>query len=340
MSIIMRLCILFLLLFVSCSSNDNRIIGDSIQKTDSIVLELGLPLTLEKAGDFLFISDIMGSDYLVQAYDVSSNDYLFSFLPKGNGPKELSTVNGMGVFDDCIYLFDLNLERIYSYKLIDIKKDNYLTVPSNTYSYANKGMRIWNLNRVNKGFVATGVFDSYKKFAFLNDSLDVVSFFGKFRPKPLNSIDDNIHIMANLGMQSFSKDNHYMADILYNAALISLYEIENNNFEMKWEYVGEELSYEVSSNGAVVNKNNMGYISVSLTTKFVYALYSGEPDDVESIAPYGQEIHKLDISTGEIVGKYKLGRRCFSIETDEESHKLFVLSHLPEPVVLIYDLPE
>ena len=297
MSIIMRLCILFLLLFVSCSSNDNRIIGDSIQKTDSIVLELGLPLTLEKAGDFLFISDIMGSDYLVQAYDVSSNDYLFSFLPKGNGPKELSTVNGMGVFDDCIYLF-------------------------------------------NKGFVATGVFDSYKKFAFLNDSLDVVSFFGKFRPKPLNSIDDNIHIMANLGMQSFSKDNHYMADILYNAALISLYEIENNNFEMKWEYVGEELSYEVSSNGAVVNKNNMGYISVSLTTKFVYALYSGEPDDVESIAPYGQEIHKLDISTGEIVGKYKLGRRCFSIETDEESHKLFVLSHLPEPVVLIYDLPE
>ena len=330
------ICILVLL--VSCARNGNQMRQETnIEVADSIELELGLPYRMVTSKGLLFLSDAMGHEQLVQVYDINSRQYLFSFADKGSGPNEFILIDNMSLADDRIILFDTGSRKMGSFTFEDLIKDKDGVKPYAIESFASDSLRIFNINKIDNGFVATGMFEE-GKFALLTDSFKVIGYEGEYRNKLNATVDISKHIMANHGAQFLSNNKCYMADIIYGASILSLYELNNMAISKVWEYVGDELDYTVRGNGVIVNNKNVGYISAFINGDYVYALYSGETENDDEIAPYGQSIHIFDINTGNMLESCNLNRRCFAIDTDGQ--RLFVLSHLPEPVVLIYELPK
>lgn len=308
----------------------------NIEVIDSIELELSLPYSMVTSNGMLFLSDAMGHERLVQVYDVNARKYLFSFADKGSGPNEFILIDNMSLADDKILLFDTGSRKMGSFTFEDIEKDKDGVNPYAIDSFASDSLRVFNINKIDGGFVATGMFEE-GKFALLTDSFKILGYEGEYRAKQNEAVDISKHIMANHGAQFLSSDKCYMVDIIYGANIISLYKLNDMTISKVWEYVGDELDYTVKGSGVIVNNKKIGYISAFINGGYVYALYSGEAENDDEIAPYGQSIHKFDISTGNLLESYNLNRRCFAINTD--GGKLYVLSHLPEPVVLICDLP-
>lgn len=327
-------CFLGISVLYSCQQvSDTQIVMDIVPK-DSIVLELGLQTEMEHIGNKLYVLNVLSEDNLIETYDTSSGEFLGNFAPKGSGPNEYVLIDNVDVYKDDLLLFDLSSKKIDYYNTAIsgfLEPDRHVTMEGNDY-------RLWNMSKTAMGYLASGVFPE-GKFALFSDSLELLGYAGSFRPKPMESIDDDVHALANYGTQKLSRDKRYMADIIYNANILALYEVKTNELVKKWEYVGDELNYKVSGGGAITNVNKMGYISVSVSSGYVYALYSGEEDDPDALTPYGQEVHVFDSSNGNMIAKYRLDRRSFSIDVDEGNSKMFVLSHFPEPVVLIYELP-
>ena len=114
-----------------------------------------------------------------------------------------------------------------------------------------------------------------------------------------------------------------------------MYDINLNNITKRWEYKIDELDYNVVD-GSVVNNSVMGYLSAYVGNNYVYALYSGVPENINEIATYGNEIHIFD-NEGNMVDRIKIEKSAFSLVVDESEGKIFTLCHIPETIVLIYD---
>ena len=81
----------------------------------------------------------------------------------------------------------------------------------------------------------------------------------------------------------------------------------------------------------------MGYLSASFGDNQIYALYSGEYDSQDEIASYGKEIHIFNYN-GELKKKVIIDIPAFQLDVDEKSETLYILSHLPEPIIRKYNL--
>lgn len=310
-----------------------------IVATDSIELDLGEPRALYGNGNMLFVIDRKAIDNFVQVYDLKTKDFLFSFAPMGQGPGEFSSLNSLSIYkaDDAVRLslYDFG-NKIAAYDFSEIMSAKENVMPINVKHVSDTGLRMYGLNKTNNGYIASGRFKD-GKFALLNDSLELIKFTGEYRKKPKPSYPEEVHFMANFGRQYFSEDRHYMADCVTAASLLTLYEVKDNNLIKQWEYVIEDLDYDVEAGAVPVYKSNRGYASVSIGYKYVYAIYSGEPAMTPDFC--GSEVHVFNISTGELVKKFMLDRRSSHIVVDESKGKMYIETDFPEPVVLIYDLP-
>ena len=106
--------------------------------------------------------------------------------------------------------------------------------------------------------------------------------------------------------------------------------------EKEGEYVGKEVGGGVEGKGCVSNQV-MGDLSASVGEENIYALYSGCPDDVDEIAPYGKEIHVFS-RKGELLRRFSIDHAAFLLCVDERSQKAFALCHKPETIIMVYDL--
>lgn len=158
--------------------------------------------------------------------------------------------------------------------------------------------------------------------------------FGMYRKKPSDDIPDMLHAIANYGKSFISDNRYFLAEIIYNASVLSFYDLKKK--EKLWEYCLGDLDYRIDGE-SIIYKSVVGYLSISLTDKYIYALYSGEKDKEDDIATYGKMIYIFNYD-GELVNKYQLSISAFSISVDYENRKLYALSHQPEPKIYIYDL--
>lgn len=334
------ICCFIAATLISCESNKAGRDGLHIAATDSIELELGEPRAIYVYRNRLFVIDRKAIDNFVQVYDLKTKDYLFSFAPMGQGPGEFSSLNSISIYnaDDAVRLslYDFG-NKIATYDFSEVLSAKEEVMPINVMYVSDTGLRMYGLSKTNNGYIASGRFRD-GKFALLNDSLELLKFTGEYRKKPKSSYPEEVHFMANYGRQYFSEDRHYMADCVTAASLLTLYEMKGNDLIKQWEYVIEDLNYDVEAGAVPVYKSNRGYASVSIGNKYVYAIYSGEPAMTPDFC--GKEVHVFDKMTGEMTKKFMLDRRSSHIVVDEDSRKMYIESDFPEPVVLIYDIPD
>lgn len=232
-----------------------------------------------------------------------------------------------------IDLFDPTTQKlyVYDYDSVSWMKKDY--IPESYHLSNNSDVNYHELLKIDDGYVSTGMTEKYK-YTILSDSFQCVNTFGKYRKKPSDGVPDMLHVIANYGKSFVSDNRRYLAEIVYNASVLSFYDLKKK--EKLWEYCIGDLDY-VLDGESLIYKSVVGYLSASVTDKYIYALYSGEKENEDSIATYGNMIHIFSYD-GELVGKYRLSKSAFSISVDDDNRKLYVLSHEPEPKIYIYDL--
>ena len=328
-----------LLVMTSCH---NRQLTDAIQEimpVDSIELELGQQDDIFIYDGKLFTIDSKTIDNnFVQVYDLSTKQFLFSFGPKGPGPSEFgeNTVSHIDFYErdgkQLVEVYEFNT-KLATYSYESLMRDKSAAKPMLVRRVHEITTDILKVLKTDDGYITTG-FHPEGKYLFLNDSLEVSGYAGDYRPKPNESYDDFVHFMANYGALGMSADRHYLAECITIAPIMTLYELKNHSLVKMWENVKQEIDYVPTSEASFADKSEHGYISATITDRFVYGLLMGEPEDDE-IGHYEREVHVFDIHTGEIVQKYLLDRPSRKILV--HGGKLYVLTHYPEPTILIYN---
>ena len=325
-------------LFFSCGTQ-MRENYDFLTPTDSLPPIIGIPTDMKIYKERLFLVDMFNGNSLITAYDLKTKEICMSIGKRGEGPEDFLHISNIDLEENedstlTIYAFDPVKMRLHRYKY-DLLSENILLNSINTIETG--GIGLYDLYRLEYGYISTGKMDD-NKYILFSDSFDVLKRTGDYRPKPVKNISDMVHRRANNGKLQLSDDKKNMVELVYNASVLSLYNLEENNVQKKWEYIIKELDYRVNGND-YINNSVIGYLSASLGDKYIYALYSGEKENLDAIATYGNEIHIYDYN-GNIVKKVKLEKSAFLISVDEENEIIYALGHHPESLVVTYSLPQ
>ena len=328
------------LVVLLCSCISSKEVKDeyvSLVPVDSLCSVVGIPTTMKLFDDKLFLVDMFNGESLISVYDIKTKAKVFSFGEKGNGPEEFLQITSLDFSDKGngqieMLAFDPVRKQcsIYNYQHLlngNRNKEKSLNIAASV-------PYLYELYKLNKGYIATGRLEK-DKYVLFSDSLEVFDYKGEYRPKPMKGIPDVLHSLANYGKTEFSLDKKKMVEIVYNASVLSMYDVNLDNIAKRWEYVIDELDYKVID-GSINKKSVMGYLSAYVGDRYVYALYSGKPENLDEIATYGDEIHVLDYD-GKMVERIKIERPAFSLAVDESENKIFTLCHIPETMVFVYD---
>ena len=332
------MCLGVVLLFSSCGfSQVKKGQITYLEPVDSLCSIIGLPTIMKLFDGKLFLVDMFSGDSLISVFDIKTKNSLISFGRKGNGPEEFLHISNIDFYRNKenqieLLVFDSMRRKCISYNYSELLKNRIL---EGICMNIDKSIpNLYELYKIDNGYIATGRIEKCK-YVKLSDSLKVIDFMGDYRPKPFKSVPNDLHRLANYGKTEFSLDKRRMAEIVYKASVLSLYDINLNNITQRWEYKIDELDYNVVD-GSVVNNSVMGYLSAYVGNNYVYALYSGVPENINEIATYGNEIHIFD-NEGNMVDRIKIEKSAFSLVVDESEGKIFTLCHIPETIVLIYD---
>lgn len=323
----------------ACGGGGKSVSMEEIPLTavDSLANVVGLPTQMVYDDGKLYVVDMFSEDSLLTVWDIASKEEVLSMGRRGEGPEEYLHIGNVDVAEGTngrktLYLYDPVRQRMNLFDcdslLAGYRNRRIVNVPEDWKT-------IVALRRTDQGYVAIGK-EPENKYVLLSDSMGFVALAGAYRPKPDANVPDDIHRMANFGKMELSTDGKTLVDIIYNASVLTCYDVKVNTLEKQWEYVGKELDYRVEGKH-FVNNQVMGYLSASVGEENIYALYSGCPDDVDEIAPYGKEIHVFS-RKGELLRRFSIDHAAFLLCVDERSQKAFALCHKPETIIMVYDL--
>lgn len=324
-------------LFTCCQVNQRENPYIPLQADDSLTFFVGLPVEIAFYKNYLFVHDFFGEEGLIGTVDPSKDSKLFSFLNKGGGPNEIVSLSNLDLFmhkgQNLFGLFDVNTKKYRSYNT-----DSILLNQTNLNPFLEKNVEIpYSINELRKtarGYVATGFFPD-GKFALLNDSLELIQYVGQYRPQENKSVSPLLHAQANIGTSGLSPDGKRLANVIFHGGVVELYTIDADTVIKQWEFLKNELDYDVKNGRQILNKGVEGFISVDMTDHFVFALYSGNKFDVEEVATYGKYVYQFDLN-GNLVEIYELDREVFDIYIDDNGLKAIV--HVPEPMIVSYKI--
>lgn len=333
------LCILFsLLLLSSCTtSNDNKF--KTIEATDSLSVFLGLPTSIKYFQGNLFTIDPFDKNGLIKIINIGSDSTICTFASKGEGPNEYLHIANIDPFIDSssnkikINIYDPITSSLGHYdfdSLICYQKDYVPTI----HKLPKNNPKLHELLRIDNGYIATGIIENHK-YSLLTNDLISSGNFGNYRPKPSEEISDYSNIFANFGHSVLSENRDKLIEIIYNASVISCYDVKNKRKE--WEYLIKELNYHREGNISV-NDEPQGYLSASFYKDKIIALYSGRKENINDVATYGNEMHVFN-SDGKLLNNYIFSHDGFCLTVNPSKGQIFLLSHTPEPAIFIYDIP-
>ncbi len=328
---------LSLSLLFGCYSQKNNESFIELSNGETLDIELGLPISASLYDNYLFITDFYGESGLIKIVDIQKEKIVNSFANKGEGPNDflsIANVDYAPIIDRKFYVFDqvANKIKVFDFdSLVFHKQKEPQTVLS-----LNGDLRFYEIMKTYNGYVATGIIEN-KKFALLNDSLQVESWSGSYCPKPSNNIPDITHAVANYGKFFVSDNRKYLVNIIYAAGIITCYDIDKNgNLSLKWENTLSKMDYKLKGD-SFLNIGVMGYLSISFTDKYIYALYSGKKEDNNAIATYGQEIHVYDYN-GKIIKRYMINNQALGICVTKNDGYIYTIVHNPESGIIKYAL--
>ena len=263
-----------------------------------------------------FVSDFFGEDYLVSCIDLNTKKTK-QFFSRNILPFDFRQVDNLEIHNNKLYGFDSSDGFVGVYDLNIRRKEDIDTfrIPAKNTYFINKVF--------NRYFIA-GIFPKKKYIILDSESKKMISESGEYLKKPNNNYDDLVHAAANFGASAFCEKDSLLANIVYIGGIIDFYKFDGKNLYKIKQYKIRDFNYKVIDQ-SYINEGVMGFISLAISEKYVYALYSGEKDKPNSSITTGEHLYVFN-HKGELQRKFKLDIPSTNIAIDKKSNCLYSIS--------------
>jgi hypothetical protein len=274
------------------------------------------PYRMALSDSFIFILDLHPYEFFIHCFTYPDFHYYNSLCKKGNGPEEFILVHNIQCYKDTLFIYD-SRNRIYS---IDVHKIStagntfdYITL-TNDYGFLTNGVRVENkfyypiFNILNDGRVLT--FDTEGNYLY---SLGEIRLTEK---REINAATCQAWI-SFLG----GNENLIVAATQFGE-VIDIFDADKKQHTIKGK--GGDPVYQEYKGYAAPN-GITGFEDVTVTERFIYAVYNGETmKERKEELQGGSQIYVFDYN-GQPQQKITLDRRVMCIYIDEKKKILYAL---------------
>jgi len=240
------------------------------------------PWTLQNMDSILFVTNNRGTP-VVEAYDWNGKK-INSFINRGRNSENIAMIGAIqpDFARDCIYLYDLFEKKILRVSTCLIAK----------------GMQIY--PRLLMDFKTSALPLDIIDKAYIMDSTIVVSSKsprgrllvynqnrGSFQekipyPETEKGLSDYENAELYAGQVAISPDKRKLAMATYTAGLLSLYNIDKDDFRLIWSDTSflpkgwRRIAMADTTRIAFTNESKAGYLDICATNEFVFSVFSGK----------------------------------------------------------------
>jgi hypothetical protein len=244
------------------------------EKIDKISDSLFRPSYMEIVNNHLLLLD-GNSDRPLHIINIEKEEYIGSFINKGQGPSEIHVPWGISKINDNSFLaYDIAGKKIIGWRIDSLMKGNK---PLFEKKINEKGI-CSSVQIVNDEIYYTSDLKSTNRIFKLDSSTGKEEGFGSLLNNYKNTSDINFS-QACKALMSYNNDRFVIA-----YRLAPFFEIYNPK-ENSWKSIRtiddfSPIYREVETDGftqlATTKETRLGIIDISLTDKYIYLLYSGE----------------------------------------------------------------
>jgi hypothetical protein len=234
------------------------------------------------------------------------------------------------------------------------------------YDFASKAYKEVAIPKENTGFIQINnhvTFEShpfqviktaYNQYAGLssNEGLIVLmdstgkecaAFFEyPYRDKNEQAVENHTRSMAYQGIFAANPQKTKCVYASLNGEIIHFYDIQKGNISLIHKTENRYPSYKHENDAVVTNvKNIVGYISLSATNQFVYALYCGKIlEELSGVDGFSLESTQMRVFdwTGKMVETYTLDVPCRYISVSNDEKKIWAIALTPDITPVYFDL--
>lgn len=350
------------LLISSCTSHK-----DSLEATDVIKVKkipesikmTGIPRNIGKhrfpteikiIDEYLFITDLKSEQGMIAIYDTRKNQFLGSYIPKGEGPNELTAISSIFKVNGMIYFLDPQNSRILEAPLDSLKlKGNFMP------SHKIKLLRVDDerplyIQKISDSTLLSQSYPSFKgRFVKLSSGFqqkgDYFSDYPELeRKSDVSDMEHNMKVLFSLYYSTFTiSDKKKDLIIAYN--FVDLIEVYNYETQTKRLTIsGPDFNfppkYILNKNGNAMpcKECKCGYSSPFATTTYLaflrlHKLYADRD------ATISRFIYLFNMD-GHLQRVLELDSEISQFVIDEKSNKLFAVAVDVDQPLIEYSLAE
>lgn len=285
----------------------------------------------------LLLFNVNGGDCVINVMDIESGKIVKKWGAYGNGPGEFSVSLYWGSHDDkhIFFLFDPNMSllREYSWSM-DSDEINFSLIREIPYG-SKDGVQIQFGRRLASGsYAAYANYGIGKPILILNSELKVLSNFGDF--------PDDMH--KSMIMFSFEgRLEAYKNKFVYamtNLGYLACYEqLSDGSVKQNWADYMQKPVYNADELDRKLLK--LGFFSVTMNDKYIFATYSGVLDSQEQRQNSGispENILMFDYQGHLLENLHTKGKRLGQITLSEDGNTLYAVTLYPQISVVRYNI--
>lgn len=308
---------------------------------DSIVHN---PVRLALRDSVLFSVDASYSaDSLIRVFSVDDGICHGSLFCKGNGPKEVLSIDNVMFADGLFWAYDITNQKWIANDFSGIfdNKQNEACKIVDFKKWSYKGIN--DPNWLNNRIVANNLFKYKERFSFYTSDgqkeEDVVNPRFRFKEDlPASILADlfSTHLTITPNEKKVVLAGRYMDIIeIYDAKgnLLKLLKGPKDNLEFNFD------KQKSMQNSVLVKspESCRAYLKVRATEDKIYALYSGKEKQDKEHYSYSKDLYVFSME-GKPLMKYQLDVPVIDFVIDEARNKIFAVAGSPESEIVSFDM--
>lgn len=277
-------------------------------------------------------------------FDLKTGSMLGRYGTVGQGPKEIPLGCAGSLEGNSFYAFDDQVKIIVKYD-IDSLRQNIHSPLVRLSKYDIKDAQLSKIVPINDSlFVGAGVYQEKYQYLLFNKASKVLNYAVEIYNSQESGFNIYHKYLSNQGnLEKRPGKNQFVYSINLSSNL-DFFEVRGNDISLTKSLRFGNPEYQPAQNGSlnrVIPTENsiMGYLDISATDEYVYALYS---DKKWKDSRYNSDMVLTFDWQGKMIRMYKLPQPAYYIAVDENSHRMYaaVMRESGEWDIASYDISD
>ncbi|MEX1212583.1 MAG: BF3164 family lipoprotein [Balneolaceae bacterium] len=281
----------------------------------------------DNVGQKLIFVELRG-DTLGKIVDANTGKLIKRFGRMGRGPGEFVGHYSITADENGFFIHDIILQRGIKFSLSELLKNKDYFGDKPVFFKSENGSIISMVPHLNSKFVGSGLFKE-GRISFYNENGEVIGLTGNV---PISNIKAPPAIISQafIGQVAVNPSTHEIALATRYSDRIEIYKKTGKkkyilrgpkNFDPVFEVAQRDGYPALSSN----HQMRIGYVDISVTDKYIYALYNGRTRGESDDSYSGSEIFKFNWE-GEVLKLYHLPFYAGFISVDRNNDNIYLIN--------------